>query len=146
MTTTTYRIAPAPKFAGQRDWTCVECGHEALKRPVFLTDGQTLIAVGTGCAAVLLFGRKDDQTIRQVRRDADAAQAAETAAEALRAERRARYTIALAAWTADDAGAPEVRSAVQTYRRYGGAAVLGTFPEFLARVAETGDLPEEVAA
>lgn len=53
-TVATWRVVPAPKFAGMRTWDCARCDHEDLARPVFLTDGGATIAVGTGCAARLL--------------------------------------------------------------------------------------------
>lgn len=54
MSTTTYTITAAPKFAGMMTFDCADCGHQELGRPVFLAaDGCGCIAVGTGCAARL---------------------------------------------------------------------------------------------
>lgn len=50
----TYQLAPAPKLAANYAYSCTECGHEELGRPVFLTNGNGPTAYGTGCAAKLL--------------------------------------------------------------------------------------------
>lgn len=43
-----------PKGTELHCFDCAECGHEELGKPVFLTNGGSIIAVGTGCAAKLL--------------------------------------------------------------------------------------------
>lgn len=55
MMTTTFRIGPAPKFAGFMTPDCQLCGHPELEHAVYLigSDGSR-ITVGSGCAAKLL--------------------------------------------------------------------------------------------
>lgn len=136
--TTTYTIAPKPKHAEMREWDCILCGHETLAKPVFLVGPTgTVIAAGTGCAAKALYGDADNVTRRKVRNAYDLVQHKADEAESLRLERMGRYGRALAdlaadSWTAD------LRS---TQRTYHGTSKAHTFPEFLAIVAETGEIP-----
>ncbi len=51
---TSYRIAEAPRFAGQRNWDCCRCDHEQLRRPVFLEGPSGVFAAGVRCAAIML--------------------------------------------------------------------------------------------
>lgn len=140
--TTTWKIAPAPRFAAMREWDCHFCGHEGLTKPVFVTrDGRAVVAAGTGCAAEAL-----GITRRQVAAEADALAAEADAAEALRrqvAENKAR---ALEAYEADPNGDdPYLAAARQDFARLGGFARLGKFSAWLAAVAETGDLEATAA-
>lgn len=138
MTTTTYRIAPAPKFAQFSSWDCSRCGRSEVK-PVFLSGPDGIAPYGTGCAAKLLGYAKVDR----VRTEFNAIQAAEDAREEMLAERKARYTKALAQFRSgieDEVSAPELASCRKTYWQSGGSEVLGKFPEWMARVAETGSL------
>lgn len=140
---TTWKIAPAPRFAGMKEWDCYFCGHENLAKPVFLTrDGRAVVAAGTGCAAEAL-----GITRRQVVAEAEALVAEAEAAEALRrqvAENKAR---ALAAFEADpNSDDPYLAAARQDFARLGGFARLGKFSAWLAAVAETGDLEATAAA
>lgn len=54
MTNTSYRIAEAPRSAGQRNWDCCRCDHEQLRRPVFLEGPSGVLAAGVRCAAIML--------------------------------------------------------------------------------------------
>lgn len=49
-----YRLADAPRFASGRTFDCAFCDHAELKRPVFLTGPDGLVAAGTRCAAIAL--------------------------------------------------------------------------------------------
>lgn len=74
-----YAVVPAPKFAGMMEHDCACCGHEGLRRAVFLSDGGAGAApYGPGCAAALLYGRRDK---RSVRRAVDAQSLADREAE-----------------------------------------------------------------
>ena len=53
---TTYRVTDAPKFASMTAYDCHECGHPELGRPVFVTNGTAVLALGSGCAARLVGG------------------------------------------------------------------------------------------
>jgi len=141
--TTTWKIAPAPRFAGMKEWDCHFCGHENLAKPVFLTrDGRAVVAAGTGCAAEAL-----GITRRQVVAEAEALVAEAEAAEALRRQVAANKARALEAFEADPNGDdPYLLAARQDYRRLGGFARLGKFRTWLAAVAETGDLEATAAA
>lgn len=137
----TYKIAAAPRFAGMREWDCEICGHETLKRPVFLHSPETgLIAAGTGCASVALFGRREAHLLREVRRDFDAITRAEVQADELRVDRRQRYSTAAAAFAVRDDGDVHLQAARRTYHDLGGSKKLGLFPTWIAHVAATGDL------
>jgi hypothetical protein len=135
--TMTYRIAPAPKFASLYEWDCSRCGRREVK-PVFLNDGTGAKAFGSGCAARLL-GRPE--AARKIRDEFDAVQRAADQAEEMRVERVARYGRAIAAFEADpNAENPDLTSARQAYHSLGGFPQLGTFPVWMAQVAETGEL------
>jgi hypothetical protein len=54
MSTTTYTIAPKPRFAEFYAFSCACCGHEELERPVWLNGPEGVQTYGTGCAAKLL--------------------------------------------------------------------------------------------
>ena len=138
-TVTAYRLAPAPRGAGLRSWDCGICRREELKRPVFLSGPDGLIAAGTGCAAVLL-GYPQHRAAR-VRQDFDAVQAREDQRQELLAERREAYSLALGQFRARVEGEPaELARARKTYHQGGGSGVLGSFPAWIERVAATGDL------
>lgn len=136
MTTSSYRLAAAPKFAALRAWDCTRCGRAEVK-PVFLTDGTGAQSYGSGCAAVLL-GRPRSAARRVVDEFA-AIERREAEVEAMRAERRDAYARALAALdlTGDN---PDLLRARQTFHASGGFAALGSFPAWVGRVAETGEL------
>ena len=138
MTTSTaaYRLAPAPKFAALRSWDCSRCGRAEVK-PVFVNDGSGAIAVGSGCAAVLL-GRPRSAAPR-IANEFAAIERREAELEAMRAERRDAYARALAALDSTGDNADLIR-ARQTFHGSGGFAALGSFPAWVARVAETGAL------
>lgn len=61
MTTTTYTVCRPPKFSQFIEWTCARCGHEHLGAPVFVTAGGPTLAVGSGCAAKLVYGEDADR-------------------------------------------------------------------------------------
>lgn len=61
MTSTTYTVCRPPKFSQFIEWTCARCGHEHLGAPVFVTAGGSPIAVGSGCAAKLVYGEDADR-------------------------------------------------------------------------------------
>ena len=64
----TYRIAEAPRFAGQRNWDCCRCDHEQLRRPVFLEGPTGVFAAGTCCAAIMLGLVPDTATSEESRK------------------------------------------------------------------------------
>lgn len=64
----TYRIAEAPRFAGQRNWDCCRCDHEQLRRPVFLEGPTGVFAAGTCCAAIMLVASTRPPVRRAARR------------------------------------------------------------------------------
>jgi hypothetical protein len=55
-TATAYRVTDAPKFAGMMTPDCHACGHPELGRPVWVTNGAAVMALGSGCAAKLVGG------------------------------------------------------------------------------------------
>ena len=146
--TATYRIVPAPKFSGMIDFDCAICEYETLKRPVFLVGPAGVFAAGTGCAAKLLYGDDSARSKRLVTNAFESETIKARQADELIAERKARYTLALAEFTADKSGySPALESCRTTYwscKRALGldleAAPLN-FPEFMAAVAETGEIP-----
>lgn len=144
MTTTTYRLAPPPPLASMYEWDCVLCGHETLAKPVFLAGASGVIAAGTGCASVALYGRKDASTKTRVRNAAASLAIKAEREEEARQERRTRYAAALEAFRADVDYTPGLQSTRQAYaatvKAWGGHRM--TFPAFLALVAETGEIPE----
>lgn len=72
MTTTTYTVCRPPKFSQFIEWTCARCGHAHLGAPVFVTAGGSPIAVGSGCAAKLVYGEDADRRdVAQVKRAAE---------------------------------------------------------------------------
>lgn len=97
MTTTTYTVCRPPKFSQFIEWTCARCGHEHLGAPVFVTAGGSPIAVGSGCAAKLVYGEDADRRdVAQVKRAAEVV-AVETKQEAAHAaEIVAAFTAAAA--------------------------------------------------
>jgi hypothetical protein len=139
----TYSIAPAPKLASQYEWDCALCGHETLARPIFLaTPAGNVIAAGSGCAAVALYG--DVARARKVRNEFDAVTYAARQRDEMIAERIARYTAALADFHAGEDSTPALISTRATYWATVRGAWNGehrmTFPAFLAAVASDGDL------
>jgi hypothetical protein len=137
---TTYRIVAKPRFADLYTHTCRCCGHEELERPVWVEGPEGVQTYGTGCAAKLLYG--DRTAVTAVRNAAAVVQFHADAVEADRAEKRVRYGQAHRDFLAGIRYTPGMQSCRQTYHRAGGSAALGTFLEFLARVAETGELPD----
>ena len=138
MTSTTYRIVPAPKFAGMKTWDCSRCGRVEV-RPVFLSDGGAALPFGSGCAARML-GRPEGDA-RRVRVEADAADRAEAARVELAAARAAAYAeVAEALAATPDAPHPFEAETRRTFHALGGFDALGPFPAWVARVASTGDL------
>ena len=94
----TYRIAEAPRFAGQRNWDCCRCDHEQLRRPVFLEGPTGVFAAGTCCAAIMLGLVPDTATSEESRK------ALKAHTDNLRSneerDRRARTTAENALWPA----------------------------------------------
>ncbi len=106
---------------------------------MFVNDGSGAIAVGSGCAAVLL-GRPRNSG-RRVADEAAALDRREAEMAAMRAERQTAYGRAAAALAADRTGDDaDLMRARQTFHGSGGFDVLGAFPAWVARVAETGEL------
>lgn len=148
MTSTTYTIAAPPKGAMFTEYDCALCRHESLTRPVFLhSSSGGLIAAGSGCAAVALYGTRSAAAVTRVRKAFDAAAAAAADDEAGRVERQARYAAAAAEFAADRDAAPSpaLQSCRSTYWSYVRHTWAGehrmTFPAFLAAVALEGRLP-----
>lgn len=104
MTTTTYIVCRPPKYAQFIEWACARCGHQHLGSPVFVTSGGSPIAVGSGCAAKLIYGEDADRRdVAQVKRAAEvvaveAKIAAEHAAEMVAAFTAAADEMALGEW------------------------------------------------
>lgn len=143
--TSIWAQCPAPPRAGMILWDCHVCGAFELARPVFLTNGSTVIATGSGCAAVLVYGEATARTRRLVTTEAATIEfrAAQDAAAAV--ERRTAYTAALAAFRIGLEAQPELVRARQTYwstvrHAWDGKHAL-TFPAFIAEVAATGEIP-----
>jgi hypothetical protein len=89
MTTTTttahaYEVAglSALERQGVHPDTCAECGREALVHPVKLKGPHGAVWVGTGCAALLLFGAADKVSRARAERAARAATREVVSAEA----------------------------------------------------------------
>ncbi len=144
-TTSAYRIVPAPKHADMIEHDCALCEYERLRRPVFLAGPAGIIAAGSGCAAVALYGRKDSRTVRLVITEADRVALVELQAAEQRAERSARYGRAVEAFAADDDASTDLISARRCYWSYvrhewNGEHRIG-FGAFLEGVAQTGELP-----
>jgi hypothetical protein len=137
MNTNAYRLVAAPKFAAMSEWDCTRCGRAEVK-PVFLADASGVAAYGSGCAARLL-GRPASAG-RKVVDEAAALDRREAELEAMRAERRDAYTAALSAFAVRDDEVAELLRARRTFHQAGGFEALGSFPSWLARVAETGEL------
>lgn len=158
----TYRIVAAPKLASQYEFDCQVCEHESLKHPVFLEGPAGRFAAGTGCAAKLLYGDDSARSKRLVRATFDTEMFKAKQAAELAAERQTRYTAALAAFqkgkearangldvAVDSLGdVPALISARTTYsnwrERFESTPPLN-FPEFMAAIAETGEIPEMAA-
>ena len=117
----TYRIAEAPRFAGQRNWDCCRCDHEQLRRPVFLEGPTGVFAAGTRCAAIMLGLVPDTATGEEGRK------ALKAHTDNLRSneerDRRARTTAENAiwqAWLADNA--PDHDNTFERIQALGGYA------------------------
>lgn len=131
----TYELAPAPKFAGMRDWDCARCGRQEVK-PVFLRHAGTVASYGSGCAALLL-GRP--QAARAVRAEAETVQRREDERLEILAERAERFARALDAFhSAPNEDNGDLCSARRTYHAMGGGPVLGLFPAWMAEVVAAG--------
>lgn len=128
-----YRLAHVKVGIGDV-FDCSLCDYPELEHPVFLTDGGRPFPVGTGCAAKLLGWERPER----VRKEYDAMQAEAEAQADIKAERRERYTAALAAFEAAEHWDPALQSVRRTYHQLGGAQALGSFPAWIATVTETG--------
>lgn len=105
MTTTTYTVCKPPKYSQFIEWTCARCGHEHLGAPVFVTAGGPTLAVGSGCAAKLVYGEDADRRdIEQVKRAAVVASVAVAHEVAHAAEMVAAFTAAAAEMESDSWG------------------------------------------
>lgn len=131
-----------------QEWDCQICGHETLKKPVFISgpDGN-VVAAGTRCAAIMVYGREDASAQTRVRNEFDALAYKAKQEEELRAERLSRYTKALQQFRSDQDGAPELISVRQTYwstvRGVWGGEHRMKFPEFIQWVIDhQGELPD----
>jgi hypothetical protein len=131
----TYTVVAAPKFAGMIAYDCAECDHTELKRPVFLSSGSGVSAYGSGCAAVLVYGRKDAKTVRLLNAEFELAQHKAIVAEEMASERREAYAIANASLIAGIDGCPYLCRARTTWKGRG----LG-FLAWVEMVAKTGEL------
>lgn len=145
MTSTAYRIAPAPKFAAMTAFDCAACGHAELGRPVFLMSpaGQT-VAMGTGCAAKALGLSTSSRPAAKVV-NAMRAEAHRLALEAdLAADRKASAARALADYHAlDGIETPDLNRMRRNYhgaKKAGRIAAGYLFPTYLADVAATGNV------
>jgi hypothetical protein len=136
MTTTAYRLVPAPRFAQFTAYDCAVCEHEELAHPVFLDGPNGQFAAGTGCAAKLLGYPR----ATQVRKEWDSVQSRAEAHEEVLAERRERYGRALVAFKAGEQWNEDYRSVQKTYWQSGASEKLGSFPAWIVKVAETGEL------
>lgn len=146
-----YRLSRPPKFAQFQEWDCALCGHETLQRPVFLEGPGGVIAAGTRCAAIALYGREDTSTQTRVRNDFDSLAYKAKQEDKMRVERAGRYAKALAAFHADNDASPELQSVRQTYwslvRGPWGGTHKMKFPEFIQWVVDhDGLLPDERTA
>lgn len=95
-TTTAPRFRPCAASAFERasvPTVCGCCGREELVRTVKMTDGETVMWMGVGCAAKAM-GVPARERGRAAARIQDAAEAIE------RAERDAKHMAELAAWSA----------------------------------------------
>lgn len=141
-----YRLTAPPALSAFVEMDCALCGHESLAHPVWLLGPAGVIAAGTGCAAVALYGDRAPRSQRLVRNEAAALAIIEAAAAAQRAERMSRYATALAEFSAGVDYSPILQSCRTTYWGTVRGLWLGehrmTFPAFLAAVAADGNLPE----
>lgn len=97
MTTTTYSVTRPPKYAQFIEWTCARCGHSHLGAPVFVTAGGLTLAVGSGCAAKLIYGETADRRdVARVQRAAEVAAVGADRETAHVAEMVAAFTAATA--------------------------------------------------
>lgn len=141
-----YELVAPPKLSAFVEADCALCGHESLTRPVWLRGPAGVIAAGTGCAAVALYGNRSPRSQRLVRNEAEALAIIEAAAAAQRAERMTRYATALDEFRAGVDYSLILQSCRTTY--WGTVRGLWnnehrlTFPAFLAAVAADGILPE----
>lgn len=136
----TAAMTPAERL-GNRPDECGCCNRAGLLHIVKLRhiSGAT-VWMGTGCAAVALYG--DRKATTKVAKAISATEYAAKVAAELKAERQARYSVALAAFHVDDFDGLAATGARKTYHSVGCRKVTGlTFPEFLAEVARTGELP-----
>jgi hypothetical protein len=137
METATYTICPAPKFAAMIEWTCPCCGYENLKSPVFLKGNGVVAGYGSGCAAVLLYGRKDAKTVRLTKNAFDAANHAEAQRIERIEELKHNYSIALESLNNDKDNCPYLQGA----RKFWHGRGLG-FVAFVKDVAANGNLAD----
>lgn len=131
----------ASERLGNRPDECGCCTRAGLLHIVKLRHASgSVVWMGTGCAAVALYG--DRKATTKVAKAISATEHAAKVAEDLRTERQARYAGALAAFTAGDDAAVLASGTRKTYHSVGCRKVTGlTFPEFLAEVAASGELP-----
>lgn len=92
----TAQIVPTPRGAAlDGPPTCAACGYESLAKPVYVALDGRVLAMGAGCAALLVYGAATNATLRKAAR---AQQAADEAAEIEAREQRAVETRAVIAW------------------------------------------------
>lgn len=134
---TTYRITPAPRYAGMMSFDCARCGRVEVK-PVFLDGGEGSAPYGTGCAARML-GWLDHGTPRasKVRDEAAAVERRAREVAAMQADRMACNAAALAAASL---AMPEVDAAYRIRKgeamRVLGGPTAGFRPAFHQALAE----------
>ena len=133
MTTTTYSVTRPPKYAQFMEWNCARCGHAHLGAPVFVTAGGSPMAVGSGCAAKLIFGQDADRRdVAQVKRAAEVADHEARVEAAHAAEMLEAFTAATAEMTSGEWGMATGR----VQKLYHAARKAGTTADFPTYVAE----------
>jgi hypothetical protein len=138
---TTYTVCKPPKFAQFIEWNCARCGHLHLGSPVFVTSGAAVLAVGSGCAAKLVYG-ESAQTYHTTKVKNAAAEAAYQAKveQAHNAEMLAAYAAAAAEMTGEwGMAVGRVQKHYHADRIKG--IEVGTFPAYVAaKLAHYTDL------
>lgn len=137
MTTTTYTIAAKPKNADMTEFDCHFCAHLDLAKPVFITDGSSVYAAGSGCAAKMVFGDDRPTYVAKVRKAAELMNYEVAQHEAVRTELMERAVKALADFNAGVGYSPELQSMRVLFHKNNTGE---TFPEFMTNVATTGDI------
>lgn len=135
--TTTYEIVPAPKNSDMYAHDCLICGHSELSKPIWLKSSNgTVFPAGQTCASIAVLGSAHPNAGTRVRRQAETIQHEADIAEEMRVERMERFARALADfesdnWTAD---------LISAQRTFHASKPSVTFPEFMAQVAQTGNI------